>query len=118
MRKGIFGAAVGALALFGLFGAANATEVRLMTGPQAGFWVPLGGQLKDAWEKAIPALQVQSLPGAGRGRRHIQPLLRGVRHGAVGAAHRVPSTFSQPIGTDPARRRSQSPTAIEAVTVT
>ena len=60
----------------------------------------------------------QSLPGAGRGRRHVQALLSGVRHGAVGAAHRVPSTFSQPIGTEPARRRSQSPTAIEAVTVT
>ena len=65
MRKGILVAAVGALALFGLAGAANAAEVRLMTGPQAGFWVPLGGQLKDAWEKAIPGLQVQSLPGAG-----------------------------------------------------
>ena len=36
-----------------------------MTGPQAGFWVPLGGQLKDTWEKAIPDLKVQSLPGAG-----------------------------------------------------
>ena len=36
-----------------------------MTGPQAGFWVPLGGQLKDAWEKAVPGLSVQALPGAG-----------------------------------------------------
>ena len=36
-----------------------------MTGPQGGFWVPLGGQLKDIWEKAIPGLKVQSLPGAG-----------------------------------------------------
>ena len=51
--------------MLGLAGAANAAEVRLMTGPQAGFWVPLGGQLKDIWEKAIPGLQVQSLPGAG-----------------------------------------------------
>jgi len=65
MRKGVFAAAVGALALFGSSIAGSATEVRLMTGPQAGFWVPLGGQLKDAWEKAIPGLQVQSLPGAG-----------------------------------------------------
>jgi hypothetical protein len=55
---------------------------------------------------------------ASRGRRHVQSLLVGVRHGPIAAAHRVPSTFSQPIGTDPARSRSQSPTAIEAVTVT
>lgn len=44
---------------------ATAQEVRLMTGPQGGVWVPLGGQLKDLWEKAIPGLKVQNLPGAG-----------------------------------------------------
>jgi TRAP transporter TAXI family solute receptor len=45
--------------------AAPAQELKLMTGPQGGSWVPLGGQLKDIWEKAIPGLSVQSLPGAG-----------------------------------------------------
>src|SRR5262245_31850705 len=65
MRKAIFTVVGGAVALCGLAAIANATEVRLMTGPQAGFWVPLGGQLKDIWEKSIPGLQVQSLPGAG-----------------------------------------------------
>ena len=56
--------AVGAaVALAG--GAAQADQVRLMTGPQGGIWIPLGGQLKDIWEKMIPGLQVQSLPGAG-----------------------------------------------------
>jgi uncharacterized protein len=65
MRKiGLTTAAVLA-GLLGCVGAAGATEVRLMTGPQAGFWVPLGGQLKDAWEKAVPDLKVQALPGAG-----------------------------------------------------
>ena len=49
----------------GFAGAAGAAEVRMMTGPQAGFWVPLGGQLKDTWEKAVPDLKVQALPGAG-----------------------------------------------------
>lgn len=44
---------------------AAAAEMRLMTGPQGGVWVPLGGQLKDMWEKAVPGLAVQSLPGAG-----------------------------------------------------
>ncbi len=44
---------------------ATAQEVRLMTGPQGGVWVPLGGQLKDLWEKAIPGFKIQSLPGAG-----------------------------------------------------
>jgi TRAP transporter TAXI family solute receptor len=45
--------------------AAPAAEIKLMTGPQGGVWVPLGGQLKDMWEKAVPGLSVQSLPGAG-----------------------------------------------------
>lgn len=46
--------------------AAPAQELKLMTGPQGGVWVPLGGQLKDIWEKAIGGnLSVQSLPGAG-----------------------------------------------------
>lgn len=45
--------------------AAGAQELRLMTGPQGGVWVPLGGQLKDMWEKAVPGIKIQSLPGAG-----------------------------------------------------
>jgi TRAP transporter TAXI family solute receptor len=51
--------------LVGLASGAGAAEIRLMTGPQAGIWVPLGGQLKDIWEKSIPDLKVQSMPGAG-----------------------------------------------------
>jgi len=42
-----------------------AQQVTLMTGPQGGVWVPLGGALKGMWEKAIPGLQVQMQPGAG-----------------------------------------------------
>jgi TRAP transporter TAXI family solute receptor len=49
----------------GLGTAASAADVKLMTGPQGGVWVPLGGQLKDLWEKAVPGLSVQALPGAG-----------------------------------------------------
>ena len=49
----------------GLAAPAAAADIKLMTGPQGGVWVPLGGQLKDLWEKAIPGLNVQSLPGAG-----------------------------------------------------
>src|SRR5450759_1342271 len=44
---------------------ATAQQVTLMTGPQGGVWVPLGGSLKGMWEKAIPGLQVQMQPGAG-----------------------------------------------------
>jgi TRAP transporter TAXI family solute receptor len=44
---------------------ASAAELRFMTGPQGGAWVPLGGQLKDLWEKAIANTSVQALPGAG-----------------------------------------------------
>jgi uncharacterized protein len=45
--------------------AATAQQVTLMTGPQGGVWVPLGGALKGMWEKVIPGLQVQMQPGAG-----------------------------------------------------
>ncbi len=44
---------------------ATAVDLKLMTGPQGGAWVPLGGQLKDMWEKAVPGTNVQALPGAG-----------------------------------------------------
>ncbi len=44
---------------------AQAQQLRLMTGPQGGAWVPLGGSMKNMWEKAIPGLSVQTLPGAG-----------------------------------------------------
>lgn len=44
---------------------ASSADVRFMTGPQGGVWIPLAGQLKDLWEKAIPGLNVQALPGAG-----------------------------------------------------
>jgi uncharacterized protein len=58
-------ALVAAVAALWLGGAAEAETIRLMTGPQGGVWVPLGGQLKDMWEKAIPGLSVTSMPGAG-----------------------------------------------------
>lgn len=45
--------------------AAQAETLRLMTGPQGGVWIPLGGQLKDMWEKSISGVSVQALPGAG-----------------------------------------------------
>jgi TRAP transporter TAXI family solute receptor len=44
---------------------ATAADIKLMTGPQGGSWIPLGGQLKDMWEKAVPGLNVQATPGAG-----------------------------------------------------
>jgi hypothetical protein len=36
-----------------------------MTGPQGGSWVPLGGSLKSMWEKVLPGVTVQAVPGAG-----------------------------------------------------
>ena len=44
---------------------AFAQQVTFMTGPQGGSWIPLGGALKNMWEKAIPGLQVQTMPCAG-----------------------------------------------------
>jgi hypothetical protein len=57
-------ALAGALAL-ALAAPAAAAEVKFMTGPQGGSWIPLGGQLKDLWEKAVPGLTVVQSPGAG-----------------------------------------------------
>jgi uncharacterized protein len=48
-----------------LASAAQAEQLKLMTGPQGGTWVPLGGQLKALWEKSVPGVEVQALPGAG-----------------------------------------------------
>ena len=58
-------AAAAVTAAAGLAASASAADMRLMTGPQGGVWIPLGGQLKDMWEKAIPGLSVTSMPGAG-----------------------------------------------------
>ena len=44
---------------------AAAQQVTLMTGPQGGSWVPLGGALKNMWEQAVPGLQITQTPGAG-----------------------------------------------------
>jgi hypothetical protein len=57
-------ALAGGLALV-LVSAAPADELKFMTGPQGGSWIPMGGQLKDLWEKAVPGLNVQQSPGAG-----------------------------------------------------
>jgi TRAP transporter TAXI family solute receptor len=44
---------------------AAAQQVTMMTGPQGGSWVPLGGALKNMWEQAVPGLQMTVTPGAG-----------------------------------------------------
>jgi TRAP transporter TAXI family solute receptor len=63
LRSALFAAS--AAAALAAAGPAEADEIRIMTGPQGGVWVPLGGQLKDMWERAIPGLRIQSMPGAG-----------------------------------------------------
>jgi len=41
------------------------STLRLMTGPQGGVWVPLGGALKAMFEEQFKGVSVQTLPGAG-----------------------------------------------------
>ena len=66
MRKMCFeGLLAACCAVVSFASPANAQQITLMTGPQGGVWVPLGGALKSMWEKAIPGLQVTSTPGAG-----------------------------------------------------
>jgi TRAP transporter TAXI family solute receptor len=64
---------------------ATAAEIKIMTGPQGGSWIPLGGQFKDLWEKAIPGLNIQVFPGAGIAN------VRGVQEGKadVGLANSI-----------------------------
>lgn len=54
-----------AMALAMLVAPSQAQQLTMMTGPQGGVWVPLGGALKAMWEKAIPGLQITATPGAG-----------------------------------------------------
>src|SRR6185295_3450129 len=58
-------AGLGAAALAVLTFPVAAQQVTMMTGPQGGSWIPLGGALKHMWEGAIPGLQIQQQPGAG-----------------------------------------------------
>jgi TRAP transporter TAXI family solute receptor len=51
--------AVAAAAALACAAPAFAQQVTMMTGPQGGSWIPLGGALK------IPGLQIQQTPGAG-----------------------------------------------------
>lgn len=66
MKTGVMAFAMAALAATGASAPASAQDtLRLMTGPQGGVWVPLGGSLKNLWEKNITGVAVQTLPGAG-----------------------------------------------------
>ncbi|MET0204606.1 MAG: TAXI family TRAP transporter solute-binding subunit [Casimicrobiaceae bacterium] len=57
---------IGALVFSAAFTfSAAAQQVTMMTGPQGGSWIPLGGALKNMWEAAVPGLQIQQQPGAG-----------------------------------------------------
>ncbi|WP_374467057.1 TAXI family TRAP transporter solute-binding subunit [Ferrovibrio sp.] len=44
---------------------AQAQTYKLMTGPQGGVWVPMGGTMKAMFEKAVTGVTIQTLPGAG-----------------------------------------------------
>jgi uncharacterized protein len=65
MKKFALKAALVPLATIAIASSASAQQLTLMTGPQGGVWVPLGGALKGMWEKAIPGLQITATPGAG-----------------------------------------------------
>jgi len=62
-RIGFLGVAAVLAAVLSAPGAAQ--QVTMMTGPQGGSWIPLGGALKSMWESAVPGLQIQQQPGAG-----------------------------------------------------
>jgi TRAP transporter TAXI family solute receptor len=105
MRKVLMGTAVGlgVVALATVAMPASADTLRLMTGPQGGVWVPLGGQLKDLWEKAIPGVNVQSLPGAGIAN------VRGVEEGKaeIGFGNSI-STVDALLGNEPFKAKHQN----------
>lgn len=61
LQKSLLITALGAV--LSIAGAAQAQQVRLMTGPQGGAWYPLGGAIANSANKA--GIKVQVLPGAG-----------------------------------------------------
>jgi TRAP transporter TAXI family solute receptor len=65
MKSSIAKLCLGVGLALSLAGTGATAELKMMTGPQGGSWIPLGGQLKDMWEKAVPGLAVQQAPGAG-----------------------------------------------------
>jgi len=65
MRHHVKTSAIALAAALALPLSAGAAELKMMTGPQGGSWIPIGGQLKDMWEKAVPGMKLQVLPGAG-----------------------------------------------------
>jgi len=77
-------------------GAVCGANLKMMTGPQGGSWIPIGGQMKDLWEKAIPGLNVQVAPGAGIAN------VRGIQEGKadVGLANSI-STADAMVGRKP-----------------
>ena len=60
-----WGAAIAIACMAALGAPVHAEQITFMTGPQGGSWIPLGGALKNMWEKAIPGLSIQETPGAG-----------------------------------------------------
>ena len=84
---------IGALALgVALALPVAAQQVTFMTGPQGGSWIPLGGALKNMWEKAIPGLQIQQT--ARRRHRQRARHRRGQGADRLRATRRPPSTAS------------------------
>jgi TRAP transporter TAXI family solute receptor len=43
----------------------QATSLRLMTGPQGGSWIPLGGAIAELVQKEVPGVTITVQPGAG-----------------------------------------------------
>lgn len=54
-----------ALATTAMAGAAQAENLRMMTGPQGGAWYPLGGAIQNIVQNAMPGVSIQVLPGGG-----------------------------------------------------
>lgn len=66
IRAGLLAGVFATLAFAGSVpSTAQAQTYKLMTGPQGGVWVPMGGTFKAMFEKALPGSTVQTLPGAG-----------------------------------------------------
>jgi TRAP transporter TAXI family solute receptor len=63
MHSKLNGSVIAIAALVCCATAAQAQQVKLMTGPQGGSWYPLGGAIANIADKA--GLKVQVLPGAG-----------------------------------------------------
>lgn len=64
-RRAVLALSAAAALAAGLPAGAAEQQIKFMTGPQGGSWIPLGGAVAELLQKHVPGTTVTVLPGAG-----------------------------------------------------